>query len=77
MFHTHVFLDKCDGDKDLRDNINVYKAAGIIEGHTWYDFCAKFCFEYDQPSFDPEYDTDALETFVPLVTEVFARKPYW
>lgn len=30
-----------------------------------------------QPSFDPTYDTDPMESFVPLVTEVFDRKPFW
>jgi len=77
VFQAYFFLDKCGGDKDLRDKIKDYKVAGIVKGHEWYEACAKFCLEYDQPSFDPKYDTDSLQSFVPLVAEVFGRTPFW
>ena len=30
----------------------------------------------DQASFDPDYRSEPLETFTPMVREVFARKAY-
>ena len=77
VFQAYFFLDKCGGDKDLRDKVKEYKDAGIAAGHPYYEACAKFCLEYDQMAFDPHYDTDSLESFVPLVEEVLGRKPYW
>ena len=65
VFQAFYFLDKCGGDKDLRDKVKEYKAAGIVKGHAWYDATEKFCLKYDQPSFDPTYDTDPLASFVP------------
>jgi len=77
VFQAHYFLDKCGGDKDLRDKVKEYQRDGIVKGHPWYEATERFCLEYDQPSFDPSYDTDSLSSFVPLVTEVFDRKPFW
>ena len=35
--------------------------------------CVEFCAKYDQNCFDPEYDTESLEHFAPMVQEVFAQ----
>jgi predicted HD phosphohydrolase len=45
-------------------------------GHEFYDVCDHFCAAWDQTSFDPDYDTEPLATFVPAVERVFAR-PAW
>ena len=42
----------------------------------YFDDCVDFCERWDQASFDPAYKTDPLESFAPLLREVFARKPY-
>lgn len=63
IFQAYYYLDKCGGDKDLRDKIKAYKEKGYVPGHPYYDACAKFCHEYDQPSFDPDYPSDSLESF--------------
>jgi len=42
----------------------------------YYQSCVDFCERWDQSSFDPDYGSDTLESFEPLVREVFARKPY-
>ena len=42
----------------------------------YFDDCAAFCERWDQSSFDPAHDTLPLQTFAPLVHEVFARTPY-
>ena len=37
----------------------------------WYDKCVKFTDDYDQISFDPNYDNEPLETFLPLLEQTF------
>ena len=44
--------------------------------HIHFDACAAFCERWDQSSFDPEYASDDLAHFEPLVREVFGRKAY-
>ncbi len=45
-------------DPNMRDN---------YVGEPWYELCARFADEWDQTSFDPDYDTLPLEHFEPLV----------
>ncbi len=42
----------------------------------YFDDCARFCEQWDQSSFDPDYPTRPLDFFAPMVREVFARKPH-
>jgi predicted HD phosphohydrolase len=42
----------------------------------YYQSCVDFCERWDQSSFDPSYSTESLETFLPMVEQVFARKSY-
>jgi predicted HD phosphohydrolase len=44
-------------------------------GHPSFDLAATFADEWDQTSFDPDYPTEPLEHFEPLVREVFRRTP--
>ncbi len=39
----------------------------------WYEMATKFTDEWDQASFDPEYDTLPLSHFEPMIDRVFAR----
>jgi len=39
----------------------------------WYDFAVKLVDDWDAPAFDPAYDMDALESFRPEVSRVFAN----
>jgi predicted HD phosphohydrolase len=43
--------------------------------HAYYQACVDFCANWDQPSFDPDYDTLPLEHFEKRVRELFDRKP--
>ncbi len=59
-----------------------FQFAGLVRiardryrDHEYYDACVQFCACWDQPSFDPHYDTQPLEHFVPLVRELFSRTP--
>ena len=44
--------------------------------HPVFDTCAEFCERWDQNSFDPNYPMEPLDTFEPMVREVFGRKAY-
>lgn len=48
-------------------------ARAKYEGEPWYELAARFADEWDQTSFDPDYDSLPLEHFEPAVREVFAR----
>ena len=54
-------------DKSLRER---YK------DHKWFSSCDKFCRDWDQMSFDPDYPTKSLDYFKPLVNEIFSRTPF-
>ena len=41
-----------------------------------YQTCADFCERWDQNSFDPNYKSEPLEFFEPMVRALFARKAY-
>lgn len=47
-----------------------------FKGHAYFDDCATFCEQWDQSSFDPDYDSLPLDHFRDMVREVFAREPY-
>jgi predicted HD phosphohydrolase len=39
----------------------------------WYELATRFTDEWDQTSFDPEYDTLPLSHFEPMIDRIFAR----
>lgn len=43
-------------------------------GHEHYDMAERFADVWDQTAFDPDYVSETLEHFEPLVREVFSRK---
>jgi len=47
-------------------------ARAQYQGHPSFDLAARFADEWDQTSFDPEYDTLPLEHFEPMVRETFS-----
>jgi predicted HD phosphohydrolase len=51
-------------------------AREAYRDHPWFDSCARFCEQWDQASFDPEYPTEPLEHFEPMVREVFSRPAF-
>jgi predicted HD phosphohydrolase len=42
----------------------------------YYQSCVDFCERWDQSSFDPDFRSEPLSFFVPMIREVFARKAY-
>jgi predicted HD phosphohydrolase len=63
IFQGYYFFHHLGLDRDMREQ---------FRGHEWFDHTAEFCHEYDQPAFDPAYDTLPLEHFEPLVRQMMA-----
>jgi predicted HD phosphohydrolase len=63
IFQGYYYFHYLGLDRDKREE---------FRGHEWFDYTAEFCHEYDQPAFDPGYDTLPLEHFEPLVRQVMA-----
>ncbi len=66
IFQGYYYFHHLGGDRDARDR---YRAS------PHFDACKHFCAEYDQNCFDPAYASEPLETFLPMMEEVFARPP--
>lgn len=43
-------------------------------GQPWYEEAVRFSDEFDQTAFDPDYPTDPIEEFVPLIEQFFANE---
>jgi predicted HD phosphohydrolase len=44
-----------------------------FRGHEHFEACREFCEKYDQAAFDPDYHSESLEFFEPMVRRVMAR----
>lgn len=64
MFQGYYFFEHLGLDKNMRDQ---------FKDHPWYEYTAQFCHLYDQSAFDPEYDSEPLAFFEPMVQRVFAK----
>lgn len=64
-FYQHAVPMK---EKDLAQR---FKDSPYFQG------CMDFCEKYDQAAFNPDYKSEPLEFFEPMVHRVFAKKPYW
>jgi predicted HD phosphohydrolase len=64
LFQNYYYVHHLGGDRNARDK--------FID-HPWYQSCRDFCANWDQCSFDPDYPTDSLESFEPLVRSVLTR----
>lgn len=51
-------------------------ARDRFKDHPCFQTCADFCERWDQASFDPDYQSEPLEAFEPMVRNVFARTAY-
>lgn len=66
LFQGYYYLHHWGGDRDARER---------LRSHRWFEEAAAFCERWDQVSFDPEYASEPLESFEPLVRRVFLREP--
>ena len=67
LFQSYYFAHFRGGDRNARDR--------YID-HPWYQDAVDFCHRWDQPSFDPAYESLDLEFFEPMVRRIFARAPF-
>ena len=63
IFQGYFFFHHLGLDRDFREQ---------FRGNEYFDYTAEFCAEYDQPAFDPAYDTMPLEHFEPLLRQMMA-----
>lgn len=67
LFQNYYYVHHFGGDRHARER---------LRDHPWYQSCKDFCARWDQNSFDPDFPTDALATFVPLMQRIFTRTPH-
>ncbi|MBU3070607.1 HD domain-containing protein [Aestuariicella sp. G3-2] len=64
IFQGYYFFEHLGLDPNLRDQ---------FKDSPYYQACAHFCHMYDQNSFDPDYQSEPLEFFIPMIEKVFAQ----
>ncbi len=67
LFQSYYYAHHTGGARNARDR---------YLDHPWYQDAVDFCHRWDQPSFDPAYESRPLEFFEPLVRRIFAREPF-
>ena len=67
VFQGYYYAHHLGGDRHARDR---------YADHPWAALCAQFCAEWDQNSFDPDFEIHDLDSFGDEVHEVFGR-PAW
>ena len=63
-FQGYYFFEHLGLDKNLRDK---------FKDSPHYEYTAQFCHLYDQAAFDPDYESESLEFFEPMVERVFSK----
>lgn len=64
VFQGYYFFHHLGMDRHLRDQ---------FKDHPLYQRTAEFCALYDAPAFDPDYESEPLEFFEPMMRRLFAR----
>ena len=64
IFQMYYYAHHSGGDRNARDQ---------FKGHEYYDAAVRFCHEYDQNCFDPNYNSEPLEFFRPMPERVTAK----
>jgi len=67
IFQMYYYGDAAGVNKHERER---------YRGHDWFDNCERFCRDWDQMAFDPDYPTRPLEHFEPMLREIFTRTPF-
>lgn len=66
LFQEYYYAHHIGRDRNARDQ---------FKDHQYYQDAIDFCENWDQKSFDPEYDSFPLEHFEPMVRNIFSREP--
>ena len=67
VFQMYYYGDAVGLNKDERER---------YRGHDWFDSCERFCRDWDQMAFDPDYPTKPLSYFEPMVRTIFSRPAF-
>jgi predicted HD phosphohydrolase len=67
LFQNYYYVHHFGGDRNAREQ---------FRDHPWYQACKNFCANWDQNSFDPDYPSEPLSTFEPVLRRVFSRPPH-
>jgi len=67
LFQNYYYVHHFGGDRHARDR---------LRGHPWYNACVHFCAAWDQSSFDPDYASEPLARFEPMLRRIFTRAPH-
>ena len=65
IFQTYFYGDKIGIDKNEREK---------YRGSPYYERTVEFTSKYDEVSFDPDYPSEPLSTFEPMVRRIFSKK---
>ena len=63
VFQMYYYAHHCGGDRNSRE---------MFKDNPWYQDAIDFCHHYDQNCFDPDYDSEPLEFFEPMLRRVLA-----
>jgi predicted HD phosphohydrolase len=64
VFQMYYYAHHCGGNRNSRE---------IYRDHPYYQAAIDFCHNYDQNCFDPEYNSEPLEFFDPIVRRVMSQ----
>ena len=64
IFQMYYYAHHVGGDRNSRE---------IYKDNPWYADAIDFCHNYDQNCFDPDYASEPLEFFEPMLRRIFAR----
>jgi len=64
VFQMYYYAYHCGGDRNARE---------MFKDNPWYQDAIDFCHNYDQNCFDPDYDSEPLEFFDPILRRVLLQ----
>jgi predicted HD phosphohydrolase len=67
VFQMYYYAHHCGGDRNCRD---------LYRDHAWYQDAVDFCHNYDQNCFDPDYNSEPLEFFEPILRRVIGQPSF-
>jgi predicted HD phosphohydrolase len=64
IFQGYYFFHHIGLNRNMRD---------AFRGHPYFEYTAQFCHDFDQNSFDPDYDNMPITAFEPMVHRLLAE----
>ena len=67
IFQMYYYAHHCGGNRNARE---------MYRDHPYYQDAIDFCHNYDQNCFDPDYDSESLEFFEPILRRVMSKPKF-